>query len=560
MLKVLVVAGGGAGGDGAGPGGGAGGVIYDAAYAVTTQTYTVTVGAGGTPSYTTGSNSVFGTLIAFGGGYGGHDSFSGGGSGSNGGSGGGGGYGGTGGGTGSVGQGTNGGNGRLGTGGAGSGDPYCGGGGGGAGAVGASASISGPGAGGVGVSNSITGAAVYYGGGGGGGADNHRLNAAGAGGNGGGGAGGNNGNGNNSTPAVNGTAGSANTGGGGGGGNNGGTGGAGGSGVVIISYVTADFGTCTGGTITTDGVNTVHTFTSSGTFSVVLLSSAKTLNGLAIASVKSLNGVATTSTRSRNGLLLLDADAAAFITATGITARSQISAINTLVFSAKANGWWTRCNAIYPMVGGTATTHKYNLKDPQDTDGAFRLVFNGGWTHASTGALPNGTTGYADTKINMASVLTLNNTAISLYSRNNLGSTGTVFWGGYIGGGGDKGIQFLPDFSGTLYSDIYDLTGGGGRFSVSNTTTQGYFMQSRVSSTDHKVYRNGSSLGGNGSTAGGLVSLNLFLSARNDNGTASSFNANECAFFTVGLGISTALAATMYTDIQAYQTALGRQI
>jgi len=40
---------------------------------------------------------------------------------------------------------------------------------------------------------------------------------------------------------------------------------------VIIRYVTADFGTCTGGTKTTinSGATTIHTFTSNGTFTVV---------------------------------------------------------------------------------------------------------------------------------------------------------------------------------------------------------------------------------------------------------------------------------------------------
>jgi len=41
------------------------------------------------------------------------------------------------------------------------------------------------------------------------------------------------------------------------------------AGKVIIRYLTADFGACSGGTITTDGLYTVHTFTSNGTFTVV---------------------------------------------------------------------------------------------------------------------------------------------------------------------------------------------------------------------------------------------------------------------------------------------------
>ncbi|NBV80048.1 MAG: hypothetical protein EBR62_09370, partial [Verrucomicrobia bacterium] len=61
--------------------------------------------------------------------------------------------------------------------------------------------------------------------------------------------------------------GTANRGGGGGGGGAGDKGGNGGSGVVIIRYLTGT-ATCTGGTVTTSGLYTIHTFTSSGTFTV----------------------------------------------------------------------------------------------------------------------------------------------------------------------------------------------------------------------------------------------------------------------------------------------------
>ena len=77
-VEVLVVAGGGGGGGGTGGGGGAGGLIYSNALAVVNgSNYTVTVGAEGSGGSGTGvmgsngSNSVFGTLIAYGGGGGG---------------------------------------------------------------------------------------------------------------------------------------------------------------------------------------------------------------------------------------------------------------------------------------------------------------------------------------------------------------------------------------------------------------------------------------------------------------------------------------------------------
>ena len=233
-VEVLVVGGGGAGGGRHGGGGAGGGLVYNAAYAVTPQGYTVTVGDGGQPSQTApgtqsvGSNgqaSVFATMTALGGGGGGSYSAAvptGGGSGG----GGGGGQntaaglknqGNSGSGTG---YGNNGGTGGTTTG---------GGGGGGAGAVGSNAAEADSGGnGGVGLAYALSGSSVYYAGGGGGGGNT----AGGTGGTGGGGDGG----------IDTGTAGIANTGGGGGGVRSATTtvqGKAGGSGIVIVRYLTA---------------------------------------------------------------------------------------------------------------------------------------------------------------------------------------------------------------------------------------------------------------------------------------------------------------------------------
>ena len=221
-VEVLVVAGGAGGGDNGG-GGGAGGFVYDANYAVSAQSYPVTVGDGGLGAVVmwqygeNGTDSLFGSIIANGGGGGGGASYAG----SDGGSGGGGGWGiapmpggaafGT--------QGNAGGQG-------GGGGPSGGGGGGGAGAAGTSYDGN-PGVGGDGLESNISGSSVTYAGGGGGGSQN---NPGGLGGSGGGGQGG----GTNGQPSPAG----ANTGGGGGGGGSGMNGADGGSGIVIIRYLT----------------------------------------------------------------------------------------------------------------------------------------------------------------------------------------------------------------------------------------------------------------------------------------------------------------------------------
>ena len=105
----------------------------------------------------------------------------------------------------------------------------------------------------------------------------------------------------------------------------------------------------------------------------------------------------------------IDADAQAFITATAITNSTIITAINNLVVSLKSDGLWNKIYFLYPMVGGTATTHSYNLRNIL----SYQLTFNGTWTHSSNGALPNGSTGYADTLFTPLGIVGQNNFGIS---------------------------------------------------------------------------------------------------------------------------------------------------
>ena len=113
-----------------------------------------------------------------------------------------------------------------------------------------------------------------------------------------------------------------------------------------------------------------------------------------------------------------DSDAQAFVNAAVITDTTQANSVNTLVVGLKADGTWTKLKAIYPFVGGTATQHKWNLKDPRDLDAAFRLQFNGGWTHSTNGSLSNGFNGNAFTFLNPVDSLSAASYNYSFYSRN----------------------------------------------------------------------------------------------------------------------------------------------
>jgi len=254
-----------------------------------------------------------------------------------------------------------------------------------------------------------------------------------------------------------------------------------------------------------------------------------------------------------------DADAQAFITAAGITDATQQSAINTLVTDLKTYGIWTKMKAIYPFIGGTSTTHKWNLKDPRDLDSAFRLVFSGGWTHSSTGALPGGVNGYADTKFIPNTNLTLNNTHMSFYSRTNTNNGIDDF--SSIITGDTSNMRMIIRELGAFKADMYSSAQ---RATASIADSRGFFVLRRTSSTSLKFDRNAVNLSTNTNTnTGTLPTWQPFIGAAYRLTTppnVTNYSNRECAFASIGDGLTDTEAANLYTTVQAYQTTLNRQI
>jgi hypothetical protein len=246
-----------------------------------------------------------------------------------------------------------------------------------------------------------------------------------------------------------------------------------------------------------------------------------------------------------------DTDVIAFVNATGITDVTIISALCVLVTSLKNNGIWSKLLAIYPFVGGTATTHKFNLKNPADTNAAYRLNFVGGWTHSANGAYPNGNNAYADTFLNPLSTFTLGSHSFGIYSRTN-DVSGLRVYGAFTGGN----IILHNNLSGGnfvsgLATNIVSYT--------ANPTTS-LLMLSRTSTTSLAAYRAGVLLGTNATAITNLPNTNFYFGARSRAGTAEFFTTHQLAFGFLGTGLNSTEAGLLYSIVQQFQTTLSRQI
>ena len=248
-----------------------------------------------------------------------------------------------------------------------------------------------------------------------------------------------------------------------------------------------------------------------------------------------------------------DADAQAFITATGISG-TNATATNQLVIDLKAANIWTKMKAIYPFVGNTASSQKYNLKDARDLDAAYRLVFNGGGTFSSNGYQPNGTNAFANTFL-APSAFYSTNMHLSYYSRTS--AIGTVL---------DIGCSQIsgPTNYATLAParvSVYGQTTNGTVNYLSQVNSLGFFIAAKLTNSSRKVFRNGIVNNSTVTTdSNNLPNTNAYIGAINDNGAAAFYSSKQCAFASIGDGLTDAEALALYNAVQTFNTTLARQV
>jgi hypothetical protein len=247
-----------------------------------------------------------------------------------------------------------------------------------------------------------------------------------------------------------------------------------------------------------------------------------------------------------------------FILASGITASDQQSAINQLSTDLVNTGLMNKMFAIYPFVGGTAETHKWNLKDPRDTDNAFRLTFFGGATHSGAGYQSSISNGYANTYLIPASVLPATNNHLSVYNRSTVVGSNSR---GNIATANTTNV-FNQLFSGASFFGGNGTTNQGGVSFTTTGTVQGYWIGSKTSNSQRFGFRNGVLNSVVTTTTDNTLNYTLpfFINARNSAGTANLFSGHEISFATIGVGLTQEECATLYTIVQRFQTTLGRQV
>lgn len=233
-----------------------------------------------------------------------------------------------------------------------------------------------------------------------------------------------------------------------------------------------------------------------------------------------------------------------------LTGIEMWGAIDAFVVALKNYNLWNKMKVIYPYVGGTITSHSFNLVDPEN----FKQTYYGFVDALPTGNQGDGIGSYANTAFTLADFDLNNSTHVSFYSQQ-------AFDYSYAMGVGSasatKGLCISCNDS-IAYFCVNGITFDGS--SVSGNT--GLFLVTRSTDADHSFYKR--STGENIShtyeraldpSYGGP----LYIHAINDNSGSPGIPSKVItSCVTIGAGLSQDEVDLLHLAIEALQTTLNR--
>ena len=252
-----------------------------------------------------------------------------------------------------------------------------------------------------------------------------------------------------------------------------------------------------------------------------------------------------------------DIDAQDFFTRASITDTTQKLAVHQLVLDAKAHSWWTRCDAIYPFVGGTASKHSHNLKSS-----SYQLTWHGTLTHDANGVTGDGSTGYGDTGFSprtAGSQFTTNSAHLFVYS----GTTSPVDNNSLIGAFSDTGGGSYRAYvrrNGALLSATGFNNDLGAASAGASGDFRGPVLGSRTDSSHMFAALRGATSANDSTAAARTPDSNIYVVGVSADGALGNATDANLRGATIGAGLSASDWTQFRADWDKFEETLGRKV
>ena len=245
----------------------------------------------------------------------------------------------------------------------------------------------------------------------------------------------------------------------------------------------------------------------------------------------------------------------------GTVSNGTLIAVNDFMVSMKAAGLRTKflrlnlfCGdqiaaALVPLIkdAGNALDSAYNNLTYSESSGIAAANVSSD-EHIETGLVPSVS----------LSALT-NDVHLSIYMRGSNSSSEPCI---PIGCAPTDGFFLTTSYSGL--GQVSNIWTGTGRPVHADSQGNGHYVGSRTSSASNGLsqYRNGASTGSSTSVGGSPSTYTVSVNVLNVNPGASggAKTLRPCAAYSIGKGLTSSEVSAFYTALQAFQTALGRQV
>lgn len=241
------------------------------------------------------------------------------------------------------------------------------------------------------------------------------------------------------------------------------------------------------------------------------------------------------------------------IEAVGSIDSNSRKSVSRFFKAAKNNGYFHKINRLGLWHGDSLTAALVAAKIGGGSATDTNVNFVAGDYSMVTGLTGDGSTKHLNTGLIPTASLSANDTHLAVYNRGSSAVGGST----HIGASYTLNLT-APYTDGNFYSTQYGS--GLGEVSAAITGPYGLLIGSRISATNHAVYKNGSSLASNATEAGTPPSVAIFVFANNSAGTPATFTSHNLGCYSIGSGLTVANAASYYADLQAHMTDIGRQV
>jgi hypothetical protein len=200
---------------------------------------------------------------------------------------------------------------------------------------------------------------------------------------------------------------------------------------------------------------------------------------------------------------------------------------------------------------------KFNLRNPADTDAAFRIEYTGNWNAGYNGNKPGpggANVVYADTNLIPSGNLASTSVHFSWYAPVKMPDNTFVGVTDAFGSPNRLGyLNYLGDAAAILNSTEVPVTS-------SNSVKNGLVVGSRLSNS-LKLYNNTAILASITSSITGSATTSFYWGADHRFGiTTTDSNQTRLSFGSLGDGLTDYEAKALYWIVQKFQTSLGRQV